>query len=687
VGADTFRGTGIRITGRGITLRGARVHGYRCGIHAAEAPGLLIEDCDLSGNFRQRLKSTPQAEDASGGDWLWPHANDNHEWLTNYGAGLYIEDSAGVTVRRVRAREGQNGIILDRVTDSRVYDTDCSFLSGWGLALWRSSGNIISRNAFDFCVRGYSHGVYNRGQDSAGILMFEQCSRNIIAENSATHGGDGLFIFAGREALGEPPEAPPEAAQPPATTQPPTTNNEQRTTNSFFRARGCNGNRILNNDFSYAAAHGLEVTFSFDNVVRGNTFRGNAICGLWGGYSSSTRIESNTFEANGEAGYGSERGGINIEHGCDSIISKNTFRRNACGVHLWWDDDESLLRLPWARENDTSAARNQIIDNRFEGDALAIQLRQAKETLLSANLFTDVGRALVADEQSRATLRQTDEARRPEPFEALDTVLGETRPVGARSALHGRERIVMTEWGPYDWAAPLLQRTADSGAAHEYRLLGPEPIRLVSAAGPVLIVQDARQPDRFTIRPADAAARGVLPYTARVMTPARTLEARGVLAACSWSIRIFPSVVDPRVDADRWRREGLAGGAAVTAPRLELVYGHGGASELKLDPLIERAALPRDHFGTIASAIMAVPAGRWRLRTLSDDGLRVWLDGELVIDDWTHHGPTAHEAAFALEALREIELRVEHFELDGYAVLRVVIEPMPDDPDAAVPGP
>ena len=76
--------------------------------------------------------------------------------------------------------------------------------------------NSTARNACDFCIRGYSHGVYNRGQDSAGILMFEQCSGNVIAENSATHCGDGLFAFAGKEALGETePSAPVPMPMPP----------------------------------------------------------------------------------------------------------------------------------------------------------------------------------------------------------------------------------------------------------------------------------------------------------------------------------------------------------------------------------------------------------------------------------------------------------------------------------------
>ena len=108
------------------------------------------------------------------------------DWKVRYDAtaarDAFLEGERA-RIRRVRARNTQNGIMLDRVTNSKIYDNDCSVLSGWGLAMWRCSRNLVSRNAFDFCVRGYSHGVYNRGQDSAGIMMFEQNNDNIIAEN------------------------------------------------------------------------------------------------------------------------------------------------------------------------------------------------------------------------------------------------------------------------------------------------------------------------------------------------------------------------------------------------------------------------------------------------------------------------------------------------------------------------
>jgi hypothetical protein len=34
-------------------------------------------------------------------------------------------------------------------------------------------------NRLDWNVRGYSHGIYARGQDSAGILCYEQSNDNI----------------------------------------------------------------------------------------------------------------------------------------------------------------------------------------------------------------------------------------------------------------------------------------------------------------------------------------------------------------------------------------------------------------------------------------------------------------------------------------------------------------------------
>ena len=654
---DSMEGIGIRITGRDVTLRGAVIRGYRVGVLAEGTDGLTIEETRITDGFRQHLGSTPDAEDA--GDWLWPHENDDGQWAERYGAAFCIRDARDVTLRRLQARRVQNGILLERVTESRVYASDCSFLSGWGLAMWRSSRNVMVRNAFDFCIRGYSHGVYNRGQDSAGILMFEQCSENLIRENSATHGGDGLFGFAGREALGEDvleterPLPPEELAR--------------------YEGRGNSRNLIIGNDFSWAAAHGLEMTFSTGNRIIDNRMIGNAICGIWGGYSRDTLIRSNLFQKNGGMPYGRERGGINIEHGARNVIAENLFEENAAGIRLFERPSETLGRLPWARANGTDSRENVIADNTFRRDGVAIELEATEATLLSGNRFEGVGTARSFDEVSASTLLEGPYPRpEPLPVTSRDS-LTTWQPVGARTRLAGREHIVITPWGPYDWEGPYLEPWRMRGGTHVYRLLGVDGGFEGTVWGLDGRVRGRVEDGQLQVRPDQTGA--VVPYTLVVRLDGRVLRTTGSFTAASWSVRFFPWSTDPREDAAAWREEAAEGGISVTLDELVLPFGSGGPSGLEADPLLSDAGLPSDRFGTLASTSLRLPAGSWTLRTLSDDGIRIWLDGELVIDDWSWHGPTEHDHTFRLDAPRQVRLRVEHFELDGHATLSVRLVP------------
>ncbi len=107
--------------------------------------------------------------------------------------------------------------------------------------------------------------------------------------------------------------------------------------------------------------------------------------------------------------------------------------------------------------------------------------------------------------------------------------------------------------------------------------------------------------------------------------------------------------------------------------QLTLRYGGGGAGTIGIEAWKD-AGLPNEQFGTIAEAACTFPPGRWRIKTTSDDGIRVWMDDELVIDDWTWHPPKEHVHDFLLAHGRTINIRVEHFELDGYSILTLEIE-------------
>jgi hypothetical protein len=58
--------------------------------------------------------------------------------------------------------------------------------------------------------------------------------------------------------------------------------------------------------------------------------------------------------------------------------------------------------------------------------------------------------------------------------------------------------------------------------------------------------------------------------------------------------------------------------------------------------------------------------------TVSDDGIRLWIDGVLVIDNWTDHGPTENSATVSLSAGQRVSVRMEYYENGGGAVARLL---------------
>ncbi len=690
---DQYAGVGIRVRARSrVTIRAARVEGFKVGIHATQADQLTLVGCAFIDNWRQRLRSTPEAEDQA--DWLWPHANDNGEWIRNYGAGVCIERSRGVTVRECVVRAGQNGLLLDRVTDSSVFDNDFSFLSGWGLALWRSTGNMVTSNAFDFCIRGYSHGVYNRGQDSAGILCFEQSSGNVFAHNSATHSGDGFFSFAGKEALGESPASP--------------------APDFNFTRRGCNDNLLIQNDFSYSAAHGVEITFSFGNQLIGNRLIENAICGFWGGYSQQTLVAGNTFSGNGLPG-AREGGGINVEHGAANRYIKNDFSTNTVDIALWARDNPALHATPWAKANHRGSNSNEIAGNLFAGPGPNITLVNDRGLSMRSNTTAGSGPPILKAQDSPLAPAAADAG--PVTF-AIPAyrLLGASRPVAARAELAGRQSIIMGPWGPWDHRSPLIRPAGDDGFRRRYdlyRLPDGELSVEVEAGQETVEVRveppQSEEPSGKTLSlTAVSTTPGVHAYAVRVRIGEVDELLSGRLVNCAWNVWFFPAPlspegqpIDPRREPGAWRSpEPPENATLVQMGRLKLPFGMRGASQLGLSDELAERRLPADHFGTIAETVIPLAPGRWRISTLSDDGVRVRVSTsplvgagpeappgagpqapleQTVIDNWTHHGPTRDRGEFTVPGeapmLVPVAIRVEHFELDGYAVLELALEP------------
>ncbi|MFT5385558.1 MAG: parallel beta-helix repeat protein, partial [Saprospiraceae bacterium] len=340
----TFTGLGIEIkSGKNITIKNVVVRGYKVGLIATGIDSLEILDSDFSYNYRQLLKSTREKEDLS--DWMSYHHNDKEEWL-RYGMAVYLRQCDHALVRNVKVTGGQNGLMMTGCNHGLFYNNYFSFNSGIGLGMYRSSFNKVMHNNLDWNIRGFSFGQYNRGQDSAGILMYEQCNENIIAYNSATHSGDGFFLWAGQSTMDS-------------------------------GKGGCNNNVVYENDFSYASNNGIEVTFS-----GGNNFYNNKLqeCdyGIWGGYSYEMEIMGNDFENNNYS--------IAIEHGNNTKISHNLFTKNKKGIKLF-ERDQKPASWYFANNRNVASREYQITNNVFSDMDEFFQIENTEAVTISNNVF------------------------------------------------------------------------------------------------------------------------------------------------------------------------------------------------------------------------------------------------------------------------------------------------------------
>ena len=82
------------------------------------------------------------------------------------------------------------------------------------------------------------------------------------------------------------------------------------------------------------------------------------------------------------------------------------------------------------------------------------------------------------------------------------------------------------------------------------------------------------------------------------------------------------------------------------------------------------AGVPQQRFAVVATGTVTLGAGSYTLRTISDDGVRVWVDGRLAIDAWSPHESRVDGVALGVG---RHELRVEYYQLTGWTELRLDI--------------
>jgi len=93
--------------------------------------------------------------------------------------------------------------------------------------------------------------------------------------------------------------------------------------------------------------------------------------------------------------------------------------------------------------------------------------------------------------------------------------------------------------------------------------------------------------------------------------------------------------------------------------------------------------LPKDYFSVrFTGSIRPEKTGQYFFAAYSDDGIRVYLDGEPIIQDWSNHSARKRSAKRQLESGKVYEIKLEYYENWGLAVARFCWGFVPDPKDS-----
>jgi hypothetical protein len=253
----------------------------------------------------------------------------------------------------------------------------------------------------------------------------------------------------------------------------------------------------------------------------------------------------------------------------------------------------------------------------------------------------------------------------------------------------GRDAIIVDEWGPYDWKSPKLWPSGRSdatplklrvlGPAGEWQLAAVRGAEVTPKAGMIpgeITVTSARSPVTHgsaaepTSGPVDMEVRltyrgGAVIDPRGLVVPAGSPYTFGYtrwFMPIDWRVRYyaFDEQSTPDAHPDAFAR--TLAGSALKEERLDRLDFMSGRSITE--------GVPADRVAIVAEGTVDLPPGRYSLRTISDDGLRVWVDDDPVIDHWTPHESALDVAPIGAGRRH---LKVEYFELGGFAELRLEI--------------
>jgi len=493
--------------------------------------------------------------------------------------------------------------------------------------------------------------VYSRGQDSAGILVYEQSTNNLFYKNSVTHSGDGFFLWAGQSTM--------DSGQ-----------------------GGCNDNILFGNDFSYAPTNGIEVTFSRNKILKNRIFECDN--GIWGGYSYNTEIANNQFRNNNVA--------IAIEHGQENDIHHNLFFRDKTAIKLW-ARKEQPADWGYAKSRDTRSRTYKLVANSYNENKTALDIIRTDSLQIFGDYVSNSDQFLKID-STVTNLDTTLDEKLIDKFSIDSVITGPgvdepADPFKGRGKLAGRKNILITEWGPCDFRSPVIWNTnpTDSSGILRFDIKGPDGKWKIKSYRGVdsISSKSGALPATITARKLAGERTDIniqLEYVGdEIKTPlGETIPKKKsyvfsftkFFQPVDWTVNWFKldtSVHNP-IKAGELFAPNVRMMPIKTEKVQKLNYAWWGG--IKTDG----GQIPQ--FITLAEGSANFQLGQYEFGITWDDAVRFYIDNKLVIDEWNPSNYKFDESPHKTIKLTLSEgvhhLRVEHVELGDFATLALKIK-------------
>ena len=88
---DRNEGYGIVLENcENVVVQGGKLGGYRVCLVLRNCRNVTLQQIEFESWYGKRLLSTTSSENQT--DWIYPHENDNGQWMANYGGAIAAED-------------------------------------------------------------------------------------------------------------------------------------------------------------------------------------------------------------------------------------------------------------------------------------------------------------------------------------------------------------------------------------------------------------------------------------------------------------------------------------------------------------------------------------------------------------------------------------------------------------------